>query len=68
MPFRRRELLAAGYLRDFRFFNMDELEAYLDALDHRKVQYRVLETCPRHDGSVLCRILQQYNNVDLIRL
>lgn len=65
---KRRELLAAGYLRDFRFCDMDELEIYLHELDHRKVQYRVLETCPRPDGSVLCRILQQYNNADLIQI
>lgn len=65
---KRRELLAAGMLRDFCFCSMDELEIYLHALDHRKVVYRVLETFERTDGSVLCRILQQYNSVDLIKL
>lgn len=65
---KRKELLAAGYLRDFRFCCMDEFELYLDSLDHRNVIYDVLETCPRPDGTVLVRILQQYNSVDLIQL
>lgn len=65
---KRRELLAAGVLRDFRFSCMAELQRYLSLLDSRKVVYRVLETCPRPDGTVLCRILQQYNGADLIRL
>lgn len=65
---KRRELLAAGYLRDFRFCCMDEFEVYLHELDHRKVCYCVIETCPRPDGTVLARILQQYNNADLIQI
>ena len=65
---KRRELLAAGYLRDFRFCSMDELECYLQELDQKKTCYRVLETCPRPDGTVLVRILQQYNQSDLIQL
>lgn len=65
---KRRELLAAGYLRDFRFCNWDEYEIYLHELDHRKICYRVLETCPSPDGIVLVRILQQYNNADLIQI
>lgn len=65
---KRRELLAAGYLRAFRFCSMDELEVYLRELDHRKICYRVLETCPRPDGTVFVRILQQYNNADLIQI
>ena len=65
---KRRELLAAGVLRDFCFCSMDELEIYLHALDHRKVIYCVLETFVRTDGTVLCRILQQYNCADLIEI
>lgn len=65
---KRRELLAAGVLRDFCFCSMDELEYYLHALDHHKVIYRVLETFERIDGTVLCRILYQYNCADLIEI
>ena len=65
---KRKELLAAGYLRDFRFDCKDSFEEYLWSLDCRCVCYRVLETCPRPDGTVLVRILQQYNSVNLIQL
>lgn len=65
---KKRELLAAGYLRDFRFCDRAELDDYLVHLDQRKISYRVLEVCPRPDGTVLCRILQQYNGADLIQL
>lgn len=63
-----KELLAAGIVRDYLFLSMDALECHLYSLDHRKVNYRVLETCERSDGTVLVRILQQYNNSDLIQL
>jgi len=65
---KRRELLAAGLLRDFCFSCMSELDRYIDGLDDRKVSYRVIETFERPDGTVLCRILQQYNSADLIEL
>ena len=61
-------LLAAGVLRDFEFGNHEELELYLYRLDHRQFNYKVIETFERSDGTVLIRILQQYNNADLIEL
>lgn len=61
-------LLAAGVVRDYEFMSMEDLELHLYSLDHRKVNYRILETYQRHDGTVLVRILQQYNNSDLIQL
>ena len=61
-------LLAAGIVRDYEFMSMEDLELHLYALDRRKVNYRIPETYQRADGSVLVRILQQYNNSDLIQL
>lgn len=61
-------LLAAGIVRDFEFLKMEHLEVYLYQLDHRKVNYKVIETFERSDGTVLVRIVQQYNNADLIQL
>lgn len=65
---RRKELLAAGYIRDILFATVEDLERYLDSLNHRKQQYKVLETFERNDRSVIIRILQQYNNVPLVQL
>ena len=61
-------LLAAGVVRDYEFMSMEDLELHLYSLDHRKVNYRILETYQRSDGTVLVRILSQYNNSDLIQL
>ena len=61
-------LLAAGIVRDFEFLCMDHFEVYLDQLDHRKIVYKVLETFERPDQTVLVRIVQQYNNADLIKI
>ena len=61
-------LLAAGIVRDYEFGSMSVLERHLYSLDHRKINYRILETFERPDGTVLVRILQQYNNSDLIQL
>lgn len=61
-------LLAAGIVRDFEFLCMEHLELYLYQLDHRKINYKVLETFERPDQTVLVRIVQQYNNADMIQL
>lgn len=61
-------LLAAGIVRDFEFLCMDHLEVYLHSLDQRKIVYKVLETFERPDETVPVRIVQQYNNADLIQL
>lgn len=63
-----RTLLAAGILRDFEFSTLHDYEIYLYRLDHREVKYKVIETFERSDGTVLARILQQYNSADLIEL
>ena len=65
---RTKTLLAAGYVRDILFRSKDVFDLYLYDLDHRKAIYKVLDTFVRDDGSIIVRILQQYNNVDLIEL
>ena len=65
---RTKTLLAAGYVRDILFSCKDAFDLYLYDLDHRKASYKVLDTFVRDDSSIIVRILQQYNNVDLIEL
>ena len=65
---RRKETLAAGYIRDILFRTGDDCQVYIYDLDHRHVDYKILETTARDDGSVIIRILQQYNNSPLIQL
>ena len=65
---KRKELLAAGYVRDILFRNPNDAQFYIYDLDHRKVEYRILDSYTRDDGSVIIRILQQYNNSPLIQL
>lgn len=68
MYVKQKELLAAGIVRDIQFRSKDVFDLYLYNLDHREVNYKVLDTFVRDDGSMIVRILQQYNNVDLIQL
>lgn len=63
-----KQVLAAGYVRDLLFESAYALEIYLYGLDHRKAQYKILDKFTRDDGSVIIRILQQYNNSPLIQL
>lgn len=63
-----KRLLAAGIVRDLEFDCMDSLEIYLYHLKHRCIAYKVIETFERSDGSVVSRILSQYNTADLIDL
>ena len=65
---RTKELLAAGYLRDILFRNGEDLKHYILQLESRKQEYRILEQMNREDGSVIIRILQQYNTAPLIQL
>lgn len=65
---RNKTLLAAGVVRDFLFRNQEVFDLYLYDLDHQKVVYKVLDSFVRDDGSIIVRILQQYNNSDLIQL
>ena len=64
----KKEILAAGYLRDILFENEEQMEIYLDHLDSRKQLHKVLYTYRRADGTVIIRILQQYNNAPLIKV
>ena len=63
-----KRLLAAGIVRDLEFDSMDSLEVYLYQLQHKCIDYKSLETFERSDGSVIVRLLCQYNNADLIEL
>ena len=65
---KRRELLAAGIVRDFRFISQAEFKIYIYGLEHKHTEYKILETCSREDGSVLARIVQEYNTAPLIEL
>ena len=65
---RTKELLAAGYLRDILFRSGEDLKNYILQLESRKQEYRILEQMNREDGSVIIRILQQYNTAPLIQL
>lgn len=63
-----KQLLAAGIVRDLAFLNRDALDHYLYCLDHIEVIYQILERWNRPDGSVVIRIVQQYNSSPLIQL
>lgn len=65
---KRIQLLAAGIVRDLQFASIADRNLYLARLDGRKIRYELLETFERVDGSVIIRIVQQYNDSDLIRL
>lgn len=65
---RNKTLLGAGVVRDIEFRSSDVFDLYLYDLEHKKVVYKVLDSYVRDDGSMIVRVLQQYNNVDLIQL
>ena len=65
---RKRELLAAGIVRDFRFCSRLEYEIYLYGLKHQETEYKILDVCYCENGSVLARIVQEYNTAPLIEL
>ena len=65
---RKRELLAAGLVKDYRFINEEEFELYMYELDHKKIRYKILEKVTREDGTVLLRISVGYNQTPLIQL
>ena len=65
---KRKTILAAGYVRDILFSQQDDLDLYLYALDRSGVEYEILDKLQRDDGSIIIRILQQYNQAPLIRL
>lgn len=65
---KRRELLAAGVVRDFRFQNEAEFDIYIYELKHKEVRYKVLEKVTARGGTILARILQEHGNAHLIEL
>lgn len=65
---KRKELLAAGIVRDIRFASKSELDIYLYDLKRKYMQYKILEQVTEENGAVLARIVQSYNNTPLIQL
>ena len=63
-----KEILAAGIVQDIQFCTHYALDVYLYGLERGNVTHKVLETFERQDGSVICRIVKQYNNSPLIQL
>lgn len=62
---KRRELLAAGIVRDIRFLNTTEANKYMEQI---RGEYKILDTNNCKDGTIIYRIVQQYNNSPLIEL
>jgi len=65
---KRRELLAAAIVKDYRFITQMEMNLYLDELKRKNISYRVEETHTTQAGPVLARISVGYNNSPLIQL
>ena len=65
---KRKELLAAGLVKDYRFINEDEYMLYMYDLDHKKIRYKILEKVTKENGTVLLRISLGYNQTPLIKL
>ena len=65
---RSKEVLAVGLVQDLLFRNSDALELYLYELEHRRAWFIVLDKFTRDDGSVIIRVVKQYNSCDLIKL
>ena len=63
-----KELLAGGIVRDLRFRSKTHYQAYLIDRKVAKEQYEVLEVVEQADGTILARIVGQYNNAPLIKL
>lgn len=61
-------LLAAGIVRDFRFTSRESYIAYLRGLVVKPGLFQVLESRLCQDGTVLARIVTNYNSTSLIEL
>lgn len=64
----RKQVLAAGIVQDILFHSMSDRNLYLASLDGKKINHQLIETFERDDGSVIIRILKQYNGSNLIQL
>lgn len=62
-----RRIKSACLLQTIRFDTVngedpkEELEMYCKKLDRRKVKYKIEETAEQEDGSLLVKIVKQYN-------
>ena len=63
-----KQILAAGIVRDILFDSPDSADLYLYRLVHRGFTFKVLQSCRFYDGTVILRVLQRYNDYDLIEL
>ena len=59
-------ILNAAIVRDMEFDSPEELENYLDQLDHQKQEYKVVMKHERRDRTVFARIFTKYNNKPLL--
>ena len=65
---KRKTLLAGGILRDIEFLTKFDYEIFIDTLNRQHRHYEILDKLDRPSGSVIVRILTQYNAADLIQL
>lgn len=65
---RRRQLLAAGKVQDFRFKDAAEYDIHLYELRYKQVQYKVLERVEERGGTILARIVTECGSAPLIEL
>lgn len=63
-----KKLLAAGIVRDIEFDSEDSLSTYIARLNLFLTEFDILDKYIRDDGTVIIRIVTQYNNSDLIQL
>ena len=63
-----KRLLAGGIIRDLWFANQAVYDAYLSDLGYAQKAYVVMNRWDCDDGYIIVRILQQYNNSNLIEL
>lgn len=65
---KKRELLAAAIVKDYRFASTKDYLEHLFELDSKKIRYEVLEKHATQAGPVLARISVGYNTSPLIQL
>ena len=61
-----KRLLAAGIVRDLEFDSQYECDSYINRMSWKL--FKILDSFTRADGSVVVRLLTQYNDTDLIEL
>lgn len=63
-----KQILAAGIVQDICFSCMEARNKYLRRLDSYRMNYQLVDTYERQDGSVIIRIIKPYNGSDVIRI